>query len=524
MIRKITIILSVLLVSVFATQAQMWQQVGADIMGAESGDNQNTVALNNDGSIVAVGAKMHNGGDGHVRVFQYSEADKEWQQLGSDINGTSFEEFGDAISLNADGTILAIGGIYFGSSNPGRAQIYEWTGTSWQLLGEIVGENLDYSGCSVSLNADGTKIAIGGTSAGGVFESGVVRIFEYAGSGTTWNQIGADLHGVEDERLGNQVALNASGDTLAVGAYFNDDKGHNCGAVKVYKNNAGNWEQIGLQINGNNANDWFGSFLAISDDGLRITAGGYLENYIKVYECNAGTWEQLGTDIIGTSGNTTISGDGQTVGVADFNYNNNAGRVLTYIFVANNWVPTANIINGNNSEDFFGAGIAINQNGTVLAGAASCVGSGNPTPEGYAKVFKKSLLPYIETQPFDQVNICPNSDISFSVTAILTNNYQWQVNEGSGFNDISNGGVYSNATTETLNVNGVTIDMDNYQYQCLLTNDEGSTISDIAIITIDDEIPTITCVDNQVRYLIEGETTYSVSGIEFDPLTNDIAK
>ena len=521
MIHKITITLLALLVSVFATQAQMWQQVGADIMGTESGDGQSTIALNNDGSIVAVGAKMHNGGDGHVRVFQYSEAEQEWQQLGNDINGTSFEEFGDAISLNADGTTLAIGGIYYGTGDPGRAQIYNWTGSAWQLIGEIIGESYDYSGCSVSLNADGTKIAIGGTSAGGVFESGVARVFEYAGSGTTWNQIGADLQGVADERLGNQVALSAGGDTLAVGAYFNDDNGHNCGAVKVFENNTGNWEQIGSQINGNYANDWFGNFLAISDDGSRITAGGYLVNYIKVYECNAGNWQQLGTDISGTSGNTTISGNGQTVGVADFNYNSNIGRVLTYVFEANNWAPTANIINGNNSGDYFGAGIAINQNGSVLAGGATCTGSGNPTPEGYAKVFKKSFLPFIETQPFDQTNICPNANISFSITALLTDSYQWQVNEGAGFNDISDGGVYSNSTTTTLNITGVTINMDNYQYQCLLTNNEGNTISNIAIITIDDEIPTITCVDNQVRYLIEGETVYTASGIEFDPLTND---
>ncbi len=490
-------------------------------MGEESYDGQSTVALNSDGSIVAVGAKMHNGGDGQVRVFQYSEAEEEWLQLGNEMIGTSFEEFGDAISLNADGTVLAIGGIYYSGNDNGRVQIYEWTGTSWQLIGEIVGDAFDYSGCSVSLNADGTKVALGGTSTGGTFESGVVRVFEYSGSGTTWNQIGTDMYGVADERLGNQVALSATGDTLAVGAYFNDDNGNNCGAVKIYKNNAGTWEQIGSQINGNNANDWFGNFLSISNDGSRITAGGYLENYIKVYECNDGTWEQLGTDISGTSGNTTISGDGQTVGVANFNYNSNAGRVQTYVFETNNWTPTANIIDGNNSGDYFGAGIAINQDGTKLAGGATCTGSGNPTSEGYVKVFKKSYLPFVSSHPNDQTGICPNTDISFSVTADFTDNYQWQVNEGSGFNNITDGGVYSNATTTTLNITGVTTDMDNYQYQCFLTNDEGNTTSNIATLTIDEENPTITCVDNQTRDLQEGETDYIVSGIEFDALTDD---
>ena len=490
-------------------------------MGTESGDNQSTVALNSDGSIVAVGAKMHNGGDGHVRVLQYSEAEQEWQQLGNELTGTSFEEFGEAISLNADGTVLAIGGIYYSGNDNGRVQIYEWTGTSWQLLGEIIGDAYDYSGCSVSLNADGTKVALGGTSAGGTFESGVVRVFEYSGSGTTWNQIGTDMHGVADERLGNQVDLSASGDTLAVGAYYNDDNGNNCGAVKIFKNNAGNWEQIGENIYGNNVGDWFGYYLSISNDGSRITTGGYLINYIKVYECNAGTWEQLGTDISGTSGNSTISGDGQTVGVADFNYDSNTGRVQTYNYVAGNWTATANIIDGNSLNDYFGDGIAINLDGTKLAGGATCSGMGNPTSEGYAKVFKKSYLPFISAQPNDLTNICPDTDINFSVTADYTDSYQWQVNEGSGFNNITDGGIYSNATTATLNITGVTTDMDNYQYQCFLTNDAGDITSEIASLTLDEENPTITCVDNQIKDLQTGETVYIVSGIEFDALTDD---
>ena len=519
--RKITIIVLGLLVSFFSTQAQNWVQIGEDINGAEDDDNQGTVALNSDGSIIAVGAKMHNSGDGNVRVFQYNENNDEWEQLGNEMTGTTFEEFGDAISLNADGTVLAIGGIYYSGTDNGRVQIYEWSGTYWQLIGELIGEAFDYSGCSVSLSADGTKVALGGTSAGGTFESGVVRVFEYSGSGTSWNQIGTDMHGVADERLGNQVALSAGGDTLAVSAYYNDDNGNNCGAVKIYKNNAGTWEQIGSQINGNNPNDWFGYFLSISDDGSKISAGPYQEYYLKVYECNAGTWEQLGSDITGNSCNSAISGDGEILAVTEYNYNSNTGRVETYIFETNTWTPTGRIINGNNSGDYFGNSVALSNNGNRIAGGATCTGSGNPNSNGYAKVFELSNAPSITDNPNDQTNICPNANISFSIAGDNIDTYQWQVNEGSGFNDITDGGVYSNATTETLNITGVTIDMNNYQYQCFVTNDDGNATSEIAILTIDSENPSIICVDNQTRDLQSGETVYTVTGNEFDALTDD---
>jgi hypothetical protein len=69
-------------------------------------------------------------------------------------------------------------------------------------------------------------------------------------------------------------------------------------------------------------------------------------------------------------------------------------------------------------------------------------------------------------------SICAGGNTSFTIAASgggLT--YQWQVstNGGSTFTNLSDGGVYSNVTTATMNITGANDTMDTYQYQCVVT-------------------------------------------------------
>lgn len=73
--------------------------------------------------------------------------------------------------------------------------------------------------------------------------------------------------------------------------------------------------------------------------------------------------------------------------------------------------------------------------------------------------------------------ISAGGNTSFSVLASNATSYQWQVNTGSTWSNISNGGVYSNATTSTLNVTGATTAMNGYQYRCVATNTGDGTCS-----------------------------------------------
>jgi gliding motility-associated-like protein len=81
-----------------------------------------------------------------------------------------------------------------------------------------------------------------------------------------------------------------------------------------------------------------------------------------------------------------------------------------------------------------------------------------------------NALPAITTQPVNAttlVNGSANFTIAASGTGPLT--YQWQVNTGSGFTTITDGGVYSNSTTASLTISNATLSMNGYSYQCIVS-------------------------------------------------------
>ena len=60
---------------------------------------------------------------------------------------------------------------------------------------------------------------------------------------------------------------------------------------------------------------------------------------------------------------------------------------------------------------------------------------------------------------------------SYTVASSMTYPYyQWQVNTGAGFINLSNVAPYSGVTTDTLHISGTTIAMNSYQFRCVVSN------------------------------------------------------
>ena len=93
--------------------------------------------------------------------------------------------------------------------------------------------------------------------------------------------------------------------------------------------------------------------------------------------------------------------------------------------------------------------------------------------------------PVVTSNPTTQ-SICAANNTSFTVSNSGGGTYQWQesTNGGGTFNNISNGGVYSNATSSTMTLTGVTIGMNSNQYRCVITNACGSVNSTSATLTV----------------------------------------
>jgi hypothetical protein len=95
-----------------------------------------------------------------------------------------------------------------------------------------------------------------------------------------------------------------------------------------------------------------------------------------------------------------------------------------------------------------------------------------------------NAAPAITFQPTAST-ICAGANTTFSATASNATAYQWQVNEGAGFTNISNNSLYSGATTATLSVTGATAGLNGYQYRVVVSgNCSPSATSNGATLTV----------------------------------------
>ena len=94
--------------------------------------------------------------------------------------------------------------------------------------------------------------------------------------------------------------------------------------------------------------------------------------------------------------------------------------------------------------------------------------------------------PVISTQPTAQT-VCTNANTTFTLAATGASGFQWQVNTGSGWSNITNNALYSGATTSTLSITGASAAMSGYQYQCIVLESVGTcpVTSNAVKLTVD---------------------------------------
>ncbi|MFZ1261505.1 MAG: hypothetical protein WAQ93_13565, partial [Chitinophagaceae bacterium] len=74
--------------------------------------------------------------------------------------------------------------------------------------------------------------------------------------------------------------------------------------------------------------------------------------------------------------------------------------------------------------------------------------------------------------------ICPDGDVSFD-SKMTGTTFQWQVDNGTGYTNVTDGGIYSGATTSILSLTTAPTSMYGYQYRCLVN---GTTYSDAFLL------------------------------------------
>ena len=128
-----------------------------------------------------------------------------------------------------------------------------------------------------------------------------------------------------------------------------------------------------------------------------------------------------------------------------------------------------------------------------------------------------SAAPFVGVPPAFTGNpsnssICIGGNTSFAITATDATSYQWQVNPGSGFVNVTNDAIYSNATTNTLTITGATATMTGYQYRCTAFG-VGSVNSTSATLTVSNiSVSTTTQINVSCKGGTNGSVTLLASG------------
>jgi hypothetical protein len=287
---------------IYSWDGTNWIQKGITLVGEGGGDQSGmTVSLSENGNVVAIGSCYNDGGalnSGHVRVYEWNGTI--WIQRGIDLDGNGIESgFGRSVSLTPSGNRLAVGGTGTTGlgADSGFSQVYEWNGTDWIQMGTTIDAEAsgDFFGHAVSLNEDGTVLAVGGSyNDGGGVDAGHVRIYKW--DGTNWNQYGPDIDGEADgDRSGWFVSLNHAGNRVAIGAPRNNGTGDDAGHVRVYsitdlsasviENNG----RVGFELY---PNPTTGKFSIKSDSGVKM---------IRVMDCQGRIiFEEIFTDYLNT--------------------------------------------------------------------------------------------------------------------------------------------------------------------------------------------------------------------------------
>ena len=167
----------------------------------------------------------------------------------------------------------------------------------------------------------------------------------------SWNQLGIDIDGeAADDESGWSVSLSNDGNIVAIGANYNDGvNGSDSGHVRVYKYIDSSWNQLGDDIDGEATLDYSGTSVSLSNDGTIVAIGA---NY-----------------------NDGVNGS-------------NSGHVRIFEYTDSSWNKLGDDIDGEAAGDESGFLVSLSGDGQIVAIGANGNDGVNGSDSGHVRVYK----------------------------------------------------------------------------------------------------------------------------------------
>ena len=445
--------------TVSLTNAQLNGMIGR--LQANNSDSEDyfgfSVDLSGDGNTLAVGAYLEDASSTGVNgvqnnnssatgaVYLYRRMGGAWSQQAyiKASNAGSNDQFGWSVRLNDDGNTLAVGATREDGSatgvngaqndntnDSGAVYVFHFSSSTWSQQAYIKASNTDSDdrfGYTVALSGNGNTLAVGvpdeDSRSRGVNSnqnnngSGLGATYLFRFNGGMWSQqayIKASNPSLFEDRFGQSVSLNKDGNTLAVGAYFEDGSStgvngaqnfsdgstDDSGAVYVFRFSSSTWSQQAYikALNVFTATQ-FGWSVDLNDDGNTLAVGANQDR----------------------SNSTGVNG-AQNAAVPV-----NSGAAYVFRFSSSTWSQQAFIKASNTGRDnFFGYSVSISGDGNALVvgehledGSATGVegtNNGTSTNSGAAYVFEFANGTWAQQAFIKASDTSPNARFGESVS------------------------------------------------------------------------------------------------------------
>ncbi len=327
------------------------------------------------------------------------------------------DQFGESVAVSGDTAVVGADSEDAGGVSSGTAYVFqrnEGGADNWGEVKKLLASDAeadDRFGYSVAVSGDTVVVGAIFEDAGG-FRAGAAYVFERnEGGAGNWGQVkkltASDAQAADE--FGWSVAV--SGDTVIVGARFEDAGGDTAGAAYVFERSEGgadNWGELKKLTASDAQNfDQFGFSVAVSGDSAIVgalgkDAGSTDAGAAYVYQRNEGgadNWGELkklsasdaqAADRFGVS--VAVSGDSAVVGALD----EGAGGIAAgaaYVFHrdqggANNWGEVKKLTASDaQAIDTFGNSVAVSDDSAVVG--AQNEAAGGPYA-GAAYVFQRN--------------------------------------------------------------------------------------------------------------------------------------
>jgi hypothetical protein len=272
-----------------------------------------SMALSGDGNYLVIGAPEYGASVttryGAAYVFYNSSGT--WvqqafiQSAGIQIN----DVFGASVAINNDGSIIAIGSIQDGPpTNSGTVYVYSRSGTTWNIqatLKPATSQANEEFGASLSMDPTGIYLIIGAPQHDGL-ASNTGRAILYTRSGSVWTEGTSFTSGLisANSTFGRSVTINATADLI----FFSTTGSPNSSIYYSYRTGA-TWSTAVI-LSGTDLNDR--KYVRFSPDGLYFTimsqsGAGTVYIYKNTTGAIPGTWVQQTSVSAGSSTATEAS-------------------------------------------------------------------------------------------------------------------------------------------------------------------------------------------------------------------------